>query len=138
MSACLDYSTIVYARSMDTTITQADMLIHDYLAEQIATRNLTQKDIQEFLGGRSKGYVSDRILGRRSWDISELDVIARQFGMNSAIELIIAVDKWRKLRDAQARAQASVLERSLSEHARQRDYMQVANRDNHTQEIVDD
>lgn len=54
------------------------------------SKGITQAKISEILAGRSKGYVSDRILGKRSWAISELDRIAPLFGLPDALSLIAA------------------------------------------------
>lgn len=54
------------------------------------SKGITQAKISEVLAGRSKGYVSDRILGKRSWAISELDRIAPLFGLPDALSLIAA------------------------------------------------
>lgn len=37
-----------------------------------------------------KGYVSDRVLGKRSWAISELDRLAPLFGLPDALSLVAA------------------------------------------------
>ena len=54
------------------------------------SKGITQAKIGETLAGRSKGYVSDRILGKRSWAISELDRIAPLFGLPDALSLVAA------------------------------------------------
>lgn len=54
------------------------------------SKGITQAKIGEVLAGRSKGYVSDRILGKRSWAISELDRIAPLFGLPDALSLVAA------------------------------------------------
>lgn len=54
------------------------------------SKGITQAKISEVLDGRSKRYVSDRILGKRSWAISELDRIAPLFGLPDALSLIAA------------------------------------------------
>lgn len=56
----------------------------------MGSKGVTQAKIGEALAGRSKGYVSDRILGKRSWAISELDRIAPLFGLPDALSLVAA------------------------------------------------
>ena len=56
----------------------------------MTARNITQADLQKALGDRSKGYISDRVLGKRSWAISELDRIAHLFALPDALSLIAA------------------------------------------------
>ena len=51
---------------------------------------ITQADLSKALEGRSKGYVSDRVLGKRSWAISELDRLAPLFGLPDALSLVAA------------------------------------------------
>lgn len=53
-------------------------------------RDITQADLSAALGGRSKGYISDRVLGKRSWAISELDRLSPLFGLPDALSLIAA------------------------------------------------
>ena len=61
---------------MDNTTSRTDRVIASYIRELMGSKGVTQAKIGEALAGRSKGYVSDRILGKRSWAISELDRIA--------------------------------------------------------------
>lgn len=51
---------------------------------------ITQADLSKALEERSKGYVSDRVLGKRSWAISELDRLAPLFGLPDALSLVAA------------------------------------------------
>ena len=68
------------------------------------SKGITQAKISEVLAGRSKGYVSDRILGKRSWAISELDRIAPLFGLPDVLVGSIrgwseqTIDEWNAAR----------------------------------------
>ena len=73
---------------MDNTTSRTDKVIASYIRE--LTKGVTRAKIGEALAGRSKGYVSDRILGKRSWAISELDRIAPLFGLPDALSLVAA------------------------------------------------
>lgn len=75
---------------MDSTTSRTDKVIASYIRELMESKGITQAKISEVLAGRSKGYVSDRILGKRSWAISELDRIAPLFGLPDALSLIAA------------------------------------------------
>lgn len=75
---------------MDNTTSRTDKVIASYIRELMGSKGVTQAKIGEALAGRSKGYVSDRILGKRSWAISELDRIAPLFGLPDALSLVAA------------------------------------------------
>ena len=75
---------------MDNTTSRTDKVIASYIRELMGSKGVTQAKISEALAGRSKGYVSDRILGKRSWAISELDRIAQLFGLPDALSLVAA------------------------------------------------
>ena len=75
---------------MDNTTSRTDKVIASYIRELMESKGITQAKIGEVLAGRSKGYVSDRILGKRSWAISELDRIAPLFGLPDALSLVAA------------------------------------------------
>ena len=65
-------------------------MLQRYISREMTARSVTQADLQKTLGDRSKGYISDRVLGKRSWAISELDRIAPLFGLPDALSLIAA------------------------------------------------
>lgn len=75
---------------MDSSITRTDTVICRYISHAMEVRGITQADLSEALEGRSKGYVSDRVLGKRSWAISELDRLAPLFGLPDALSLVAA------------------------------------------------
>lgn len=75
---------------MDSSTTRTDLVICKYISQAMEANGITQADFSKALEGRSKGYVSDRVLGKRSWAISELDRLAPLFGLPDALSLIAA------------------------------------------------
>lgn len=75
---------------MDSSTTRTDMVICKYISQAMEAKGITQADFSKALEGRSKGYVSDRVLGKRSWAISELDRLAPLFGLPDALSLVAA------------------------------------------------
>lgn len=75
---------------MDSSTTRTDMVICKYISQAMEAKGITQADLSKVLEGRSKGYVSDRVLGKRSWAISELDRLAPLFGLPDALSLVAA------------------------------------------------
>lgn len=75
---------------MDSSTTRTDAVICQYISQVMEARDITQADLSAALGGRSKGYISDRVLGKRSWAISELDRLSPLFGLPDALSLIAA------------------------------------------------
>ncbi len=75
---------------MDSSTTRTDMVICEYISQAMGVKGITQADLSKALEGRSKGYVSDRVLGKRSWAISELDRLAPLFGLPDALSLVAA------------------------------------------------
>lgn len=75
---------------MDSSTTRTDLVICKYISHAMEANGITQADLSKALEGRSKGYVSDRVLGKRSWAISELDRLAPLFGLPDALSLVAA------------------------------------------------
>lgn len=75
---------------MDSSTTRTDMVICKYISQAMEAKGITQADLSKALEGRSKGYVSDRVLSKRSWAISELDRLAPLFGLPDALSLVAA------------------------------------------------
>lgn len=75
---------------MDSSTTRTDLVICKYISQAMEANGVTQADLSKALEGRSKGYVSDRVLGKRSWAISELDRLAPLFGLPDALSLVAA------------------------------------------------
>lgn len=76
--------------AMDSSTTRTDLVICKYISQAMEANGITQADLSKALEGRSKGYVSDRVLGKRSWAISELDRLAPLFGLPDALSLVAA------------------------------------------------
>ena len=75
---------------MDSSTTRTDLVICKYISQAMEANGITRADLSKALEGRSKGYVSDRVLGKRSWAISELDRLAPLFGLPDALSLVAA------------------------------------------------
>ena len=75
---------------MDSSTTRTDLVICEYISQAMEANGITQADLSKALEGRSKGYISDRVLGKRSWAISELDRLAPLFGLPDALSLVAA------------------------------------------------
>lgn len=75
---------------MDSSTTRTDLVICKYISQAMEANGITQADLSKALEERSKGYVSDRVLGKRSWAISELDRLAPLFGLPDALSLVAA------------------------------------------------
>lgn len=75
---------------MDSSTTRTDLVICKYISQAMEANGITQADLSKALEGRSKGYISDRVLGKRSWAISELDRLAPLFGLPDALSLVAA------------------------------------------------
>ena len=74
---------------MDSTITRSDRQVKADLDDQLEAHEINQIDIQKALG-RSSGYVSERMSGKRSWAISELDRIAPLQHLPNALSILAA------------------------------------------------
>ena len=75
---------------MDSSTTRTDLVICKYISQAMEANGITQADLSKALEGRSKGYVRDLVLGKRSWAISELDRLAPLFGLPDALSLVAA------------------------------------------------
>ena len=75
---------------MDSSTTRTDLVICKYISQAMEANGITQADLSKALEGRSKGYVSDRVLGKRSLAISELDRLAPLFVLPDALSLVAA------------------------------------------------
>lgn len=63
--------------------------VAEWIKVEMKNLGITQADIQRRLIGRSHGYVSERVSGKRSWGISELDSLAPLFHMQDAVDLVL-------------------------------------------------
>ena len=48
---------------MDSSTTRTDLVICKYISQAMEANGITQADLSKALEGRSKGYISDRVLG---------------------------------------------------------------------------
>lgn len=67
---------------------RTDQLVSSYIRDQMAARGLTQTDIMRAIDRKADSYVSNRITGKCSWELSELDRIAPMVGLPNALTLI--------------------------------------------------
>lgn len=74
---------------MDSTVTRSDRQIKAYLDDQFAKYEVSRGDIQEAID-RSAGYISERVNGKRSWAVSELDRIAPLIRLPNALSILAA------------------------------------------------
>ena len=114
---------------MDSSTTRTDLVICKYISQAMEANGITQADLSKALEGRSKGYVSDRVLGKRSWAISELDRLAPLFGLPDALSLVAAACE--AARAYEARERQSQITDDLIERiaAHPEDYDVAANKD---------
>lgn len=118
---------------MDSSTTRTDLVICKYISQAMEANGITQADLSKALEGRSKGYVSDRVLGKRSWAISELDRLAPLFGLPDALSLVAAA--CGSISSEAARAYAREREPQITDDpidriaAHPEDYDVAANRD---------
>ena len=119
---------------MDSSTTRTDAVIRQYINQAMEAKNVTQADSSKALDGRSKGYISDRVLGKRSWAISELDRISPLLGLPDALSLIAAACGSASIdgaREYEARERESRITDDLVDRiaAHPEDYDVAANRD---------
>lgn len=69
-------------------MTHTATIVADWIRGEMEAEGIMQEDIRKQLGNRSHGYVSERVSGKRSWGISELDAIAPLFHCVSALDVI--------------------------------------------------
>lgn len=69
-------------------MTPTATIVADWIRGEMEAEGIIQDDIQKRLGNRSHGYVSERVSGKRSWGISELDAIAPLFHCANALDVI--------------------------------------------------
>ena len=65
---------------MNAKISNTDIAIGAYLDARMKDKHLTQMDIAKAIGRKAQSYVSDRLTGKKSFLISELDIIAPMVG----------------------------------------------------------
>ena len=92
-----------------------DRAVSAWLRDHMKKQGLRQRDIANLIGRKSVTYVSNCLMGKQSWRLSELDLIAPLFGLHDALSLI-----------ADSRAYAPVLDRIFGEDERIRAAEQAA------------
>jgi transcriptional regulator with XRE-family HTH domain len=75
---------------MNAKISNTDIAIGAYLDARMKDKHLTQVDIAKAIGRKAQSYVSDRLTGKKSFLISELDIIAPMVGLPDSLALIAA------------------------------------------------
>ena len=81
---------------MNAKISNTDIAIGAYLDARMKDKHLTQMDIAKAIDRKAQSYVSDRLTGKKSFLISELDIIAPMVGLPDSLALIAAsVGRWR-------------------------------------------
>lgn len=75
---------------MNAKISNTDIAIGAYLDARMKDKHLTQMDIAKAIGRKAQSYVSDRLTGKKSFLISELDIIAPMVGLPDSLALIAA------------------------------------------------
>ncbi|MBF9667222.1 hypothetical protein IHQ73_04245 [Bifidobacterium dentium] len=83
----LRFKYLKYAFDMNNTITRSDRQIKAYLDEQFMVYGITGVTLQAALD-RSSGYISERVNGKRSWAVSELDRIAPLIHLPNALSIM--------------------------------------------------
>lgn len=82
------YMSILFV--MNAKISNTDIAIGAYLDARMKDKHLTQVDIAKAIGRKAQSYVSDRLTGKKSFLISELDIIAPMVGLPDSLALIAA------------------------------------------------
>ena len=75
---------------MNAKISNTDIAIGAYLDARMKDKHLTQMDIAKAIGRKAQSYVSDRRTGKKSFLISELDIIAPMVGLPDSLAFIAA------------------------------------------------
>lgn len=75
---------------MNAKISNTDIAIGAYLDARMKDKHLTQVDVAKAIGRKAQSYVSDRLTGKKSFLISELDIIAPMVGLPDSLALIAA------------------------------------------------
>lgn len=75
---------------MNAKISNTDIAIGAYLDARMKDKHLTQMDIAKAIGRKAQSYVSDRLTGKKSFLISELDIIAPMVGLPDSLAFIAA------------------------------------------------
>ena len=82
---------------MNAKISNTDIAIGAYLDARMKDKHLTQVDIAKAIGRKAQSYVSDRLTGKKSFLISELDIIAPMVGLHDSLAFIAASVRPRRV-----------------------------------------
>lgn len=75
---------------MSIAASRTDRLISSYLRSEMQLRSITQEQMTKAIERKAQSYISDRLTCKKTWDISELDMLAPLFGLPNALALIAA------------------------------------------------
>lgn len=65
-----------------------DKVVSAYIRSVMKQKHVTQADISNRIGRNAQSYVSNRLNGKYSWSIKDLDTIAPMLGLPDALSLI--------------------------------------------------
>ncbi len=65
-----------------------DKVVSAYIRSVMKQKHITQADISNRIGRNAQSYVSNRLNGKYSWSINDLDTIAPMLGLPDALSLI--------------------------------------------------
>lgn len=65
-----------------------DKVVSAYIRSVMKQKHVTQADISNRIGRNAQSYVSNRLNGKYSWSINDLDTIAPMLGLPDALSLI--------------------------------------------------
>lgn len=65
-----------------------DKVVSAYIRSAMKQKHITQADISNRIGRNAQSYVSNRLNGKYSWSINDLDTIAPMLGLPDALSLI--------------------------------------------------
>ena len=73
---------------MEETTGITDRAVSAWLRDHMKKQGIRQRDIADLIDRKSVTYVSNCLIGKQSWRLSELDRIAPLFGLHDALSLI--------------------------------------------------
>lgn len=77
-----------YNLGVKINASKTDIAIGAFIDTERRLKNVSQQDIANKLGRSAQSYVSDRINGKKSWLIGDLDIIAPMLGLPDALSLV--------------------------------------------------
>ena len=75
---------------MSIQASSTDRTVSSYIRNRMNELGIQQKAFVEAIGRNSQSYISDRMTCKKSWELSELDIIAPLIGLPNALALIAA------------------------------------------------